>query len=267
MKAQLAMFVLLGVVPAMAGESPCGSSPEGTRASILALVQSAYGGHGLDAEGAEYARQGLLRDKAVALPCLLGLYREGLAGTGLWTSEAPTPTDARWVLQLIEQLDPAEAIVLYTELAATLPSPERVAILAKLVLLGVDSHRPELLAFLDSVPDPGSDLGSQRAAVRAVLDVLSATNFQPALARLKHLQARGEDDDGRLPIYVAQLEGNLGALRDYAEASPRWAVALIAMERMGAAKTLRELAEDSRYAHRAAAAARARNMSEQEAEP
>lgn len=48
----------------------------------------------------------LRRQRSASVPCLLQIYRSGLANTGLWLRSEPPPTDGEWTMNVLGNVDP-----------------------------------------------------------------------------------------------------------------------------------------------------------------
>ncbi len=236
-------------------------TPE-SRAVLSAWVAGVYGGGGqIDDEGAEGQRKQIVGYGRAILPCLVTLYREGPAAAGLWNSKNTAPSNARWAINLIKDIDTDKAVSLLDEWRAEpgTDSLTRLDIDNTLGRLGNEAALGRIARFLDSPPTmTKTDLDRVRNIREEAVTVVALRNYRPALTGLKRLAAwpgNPPSDFWRrtLPIYIAQLSKDITALTRYAHDETCAITALEALKRMGEIDVLRSLAGDMDYRFQGAA--------------
>jgi hypothetical protein len=240
----------------------CGAIKPESRAVLSAWVAGVYGGGGqIDDEGTEGQRKQIVGYGRAILPCLVTLYREGPAAAGLWNNKKPSPSNARWALSLIKDIDTDTAISLLYEWRAEpgTDNPTRWDIDNTLGRLGNEAALGRLAVFLDSsATTTGGDPDRMRNIREEAVTVIALRNYRPALTGLKRLAVRPGNPPSNfwrvtVPIYIAQLSEDVPALTRYAHDDTCAITALEALKRMGRNDVLRSLAADMNYRFQGAA--------------
>jgi hypothetical protein len=249
---------------AAAGGAPgpaqqCVGLDDNSKKALYYLIDFAYGVGKVKSEDPEevlWANK-ILRSKGTAvLPCLFEIYSHGVKGA-LWHGDGPEPTSGRWALGLIRSIDGASAIPLYRDLRTTASDPVARAFYAsELMSLGDMTHVAEVMSLLNAPAEktPEGSMSFERARQSAIAAV-GAQNYRAALPTLRKL---ADDvtvaDKHVLAVYIAQLSGDVAAVKAAVANSRLRDTALLALKRMGKEDLLRLIAEDRTNPAREAAA-------------
>jgi len=255
------LFTSLGLVCGSAGNAgTCdGLKPE-ARSALQSLIAGVYQSQGEgeeDSEGTEAARRGVLAEGKAILPCLSEIFRNGPDQAGLWTQHGTPPSEGHWMIQLIQRIDPTTAVSLYegwrSEVGGT-DTLTRVHIDTELARLGDARFLPEMVEFLAKSPVAASDKQRVRSLQEDAIEVISIRNYRPALAVLRKFGSESGPEYARtwrwLPVYIAQLSDDTGALTRYASEPEQFSWALQAMKRLGRDDMLKVFANDQKYPYR-----------------
>ncbi len=192
----------------------------------------------------------LRRQRSTSVPCLLQIYRSGLANTGLWLRSEPPPTDGAWTINVLGQVDPPSAIVLWREKASSAKDPwTRLGAVVQVGRLGDPAVLPELTRSLADPPSaPGWKPYERDAFLADVADLLAQYDYRPALPALKHLNDPPRPARRWLDLHILQLQGDVASLeRRTWDKDAAGGIAVRALYRMHAREALARIAADPRH--------------------
>lgn len=192
----------------------------------------------------------LRRQRSASVPCLLQIYRSGLANTGLWLRSEPPPTDGAWTINVLGHVDPSSAIVLWREKASSAKDPwTRLRALFQVGRLGDPAVLPDLTRSLADPPSaPGWKPYERDAFLADVADLLAQYDYRPALPTLKHLNDPPRPALRWLDLHILQLHGDVATLaRRTWDKDAAGANAVRALYRMHAREALARIAADPRH--------------------
>ena len=254
----LAVLLSVVVLGAAVQAQPCAGLDEETQNALAVLVAQYYpvpvsADCGMTAM---YASESIIKQGSQAMPCLLHIYKHGLVETELWPLETPEPTDGAWVLTLISRIEPTTAVELYRARYTEFEGDpiERVRSAIALAGLGEQEYLEKLTEMLRNPPAvrTGKDSDLQGLLAETV-EVIGQQHYKPALAVLQELAARGWTRNLRLPVYIAQLDGDVDVLQEFASVSGLSGTALRSLATLGRTDILEELATDPHYPYKKAA--------------
>ena len=189
----------------------------------------------------------LRRQKPAAVPCLLQIYRSGLANTGLWLRKGPPPKDGAWTTGVLGQVDPPSAIELWREKAATTQDPWlRAFALVQMAGLGNRAVLHNLAAVLaDPPPMPALKPLERDSFLADAADLIAQYDYRPALPALKHLYSTPRPSLRWVDLHILQLERDVVALeRRTRDKDAAGFNAVRALYRMHARDALNRIADD-----------------------
>ncbi len=189
----------------------------------------------------------LRRQRSASVPCLLQIYRSGLANTGLWLRREPPPTDGAWTINVLGQVDPNSAIDLWREKAATTHDPWlRAFALLQMGRLGNRAVLHNLAAVLaDPRPMPGLKPRDRDDFLADAADLIAQYDYRPGLSALQKLNNPPRPSLRWLDLHILQLQGDVGALeRRTRDNDAPGANAVRALYRMHAREALTRIADD-----------------------
>lgn len=189
----------------------------------------------------------LRRQKTAAVPCLLQIYRFGLANTGLWLRKGPPPKDGAWTINVLGQIDPLAAIDLWREKATTTQDPWlRAFALLQMGRLGDRAVLHNLAAVLaDPPPMPGLKPNDRDGFLEDAADLIAQYDYRPALPALKHLYSTPRPSLRSVDLHILQLEGDVATLeRRTRDKDAAGYNAVRALYRMHAREALKRIADD-----------------------
>ena len=197
----------------------------------------------------------LIRQADVSAACIEDIFRHGLLGTGFWRRSDTAPYGGTWMLNLLGQVDPARAALVWREWR---DAPGRTAWqrgYADLlrVQLGERDGVVGLVAFLREPPDPYADHRSLGGLVNESAAVLIQIDHRPAWTLLEKWRNRGYLQGWLFDIGMAQLARDATSLERFARGSEQPAAAIEALGFIGARETLKQLADDPNYKYRVSA--------------
>jgi len=189
----------------------------------------------------------LRRQRSASVPCLLQIYRSGLANTGLWLRREPPPTNGAWTINVLGQVDPLAAIDLWREKAATTQDPWlRAFALLQMGRLGNRAVLHNLAAVLaDPPPMPGFKPRERDSFLADAADLIAQYDYRPALPALKQLYSTPRPSLRWVDLHILQLEGDVVTLeRRTRDKDAAGGNAVRALYRMHAREALKRIADD-----------------------
>ncbi len=189
----------------------------------------------------------LRRQRSASVPCLLEIYRGGLARTGLWLRRGPPPADGAWTINVLGQVDPPSAIDLWREKAATTQDPWlRAFALVQMATLGNRAVLHNLAAVLaDPPPMPGLKPTERDRFLADAADLIAQYDYRRALPALKHLYRTPRPSLRWVDLHILQLEGDVVTLeRRTRDKDAAGFNAVRALYRMHAREALVRIADD-----------------------
>ncbi|MEW5806541.1 MAG: hypothetical protein AB1756_04225 [Acidobacteriota bacterium] len=238
----------------------CDNLDAETKKALNYFINNVYG-LGLvrseDNEELDWARRTLLQRGKEVLPCLVEIFNHGLQNSKLWPLKTKAPSQGRWVIDLIREIDVRTASGLYREWRVE-PDTDyltKIHISTELASIGDLEFLPEVVNFLMNPPAvPATNIQRVRSIQERAIEVISICNYRPALAALQNLASEKGPNYAKywrwLPIYIAQLSEDEKTLLRYARDSENFGWALRALKRMGKIETLKALAADYNYKYR-----------------
>jgi hypothetical protein len=192
----------------------------------------------------------LRRQKSASVPCLLQIYREGLASTGLWLRRNPPPADGAWAIDVLGQVDPPSAILLWREKASSAKDPwARLSALFRAGSLGDTSLLPDLARALAHPPSaPGWKPYERDGFLADVADLLAQYDYRPALSALEKFNDPPRPSLRWVGLDILQLQGDAVSLeRKTRDKDAAGGNAVLALYRMHAREALARIAADPRH--------------------
>jgi len=189
----------------------------------------------------------LRQQRSASVPCLLQIYRSGLANTGLWLRREPPPTDGAWTINVLGQVDPLSAVDLWHEKAAITQDPWlRAFALLQMGRLGNRAVLHNLAAVLaDPPPMPGLKPTDRDSFLADAADLIAQYDYRPALPALKHLYSTPRPSLRWVELHILQLEGDVLTLeRRTRDKDAAGGNAVRALYRMHAREALKRIADD-----------------------
>jgi hypothetical protein len=224
-----------------------------TRGAMVRLIDARYRDSGpSDPEDERADVKTLAAHHDDVLPCLLDIYRNGPGKAGLWHLPAPPPADGHLLIDVIARVDPGSAIVLYRRQRDAAPTDSVARLVSNLALarLGDGDVLGELLGFIEKPTSiRPADREQASALVPGVLSVIAQRNYRPALESLRRLEST-RTRDPYLPVYIAQLAGDVDLLRIYAGQPERVDAALRSLLWMGRRDIVEQEAKNLGYRYR-----------------
>ena len=253
-------LLLLVSCPSWAWAQACNNIDQKTRQALQALVQVHYpaaGGASSDCgETGRHAGRTLIEHGEAILPCLTEIFHHGLSRSDLWVYGGHVPTDGRWTIELIRNIDAPSAIRLYREWRSEVPGSDlkRFGIDTELAALGDTEYLPTLVSFLQRPPEvPSSEKRRLRLLQDRAVEVMSIRDHLPALPAFEALATSSPRGRPWLAVYTAQLSRDTDRLLRFAGDPQTSSWALLALRRMNRTDLLRSFAENPTYRSRALA--------------
>ena len=192
----------------------------------------------------------LRRQRSASVPCLLEIYRAGLARTGLWLRPGPPPADGGWTIGVLGQVDPPTAIDLWREREATTQYPWLQAnALIQMAALGNRAVLHNLAAVLAAPPPiPGLKPYERDRVLADAADLIAQYDYRPALPALRQLYSTPRPSLRWVDLHILQLEGDVVTLeRRTRDKDAAGSNAVRALYRMHASDVLQRIADDPRH--------------------
>jgi len=213
-----------------------------------------------DPEEITWGKREILEQGADLLPCLVDIYHHGLQNNvELWpVDDAAVPSQGRWALELIREIDAGVGMELYREQLSELDKDasvlDRIKLSAEVAVLGDAKPLPGLVAFLERSPNTDSTEDAYVATwvQERALKAISVHHYKPALPVLEKLKI-AKSREGLLKVVKAQLAEDALVLEEYVKDSRLTSAALFALKRIGRDEIVKGIAADPRNPARFAA--------------
>jgi hypothetical protein len=195
----------------------------------------------------------LRRESSAAVPCLVQIYRTGLAHTGLWLRSGPPPRDGGWALGVLGQVDPPAAIGLWREKASAEKDQwKRLGDLFQAGSLGDSTVLADLARGLAAPPAaPGWKASDRDGFLSQIADLMAQYNYRPALPAIERLNNPPHSAFQWLYLHILQLEGDVETLESRTrDKDAAGAFAVRALYRMNARDVLSRVAADPNHPRR-----------------
>ena len=188
----------------------------------------------------------LAKEPSKVLPCLLEIYQFGLSRSpNLWLyKDRPVPTQGKWALDVLREVDPPTALGLYREVvkASPLGSEERIRAQIQVAKLKGIEPLEELNTILKEATL--ADTPARRGLALEIAGVFAELDYVEGASAVKHLAGLLPDKDHLVSIYSAQLGLEIGLLEAMARKNGSAPHAVRALLRIGRRDIVEALATD-----------------------
>lgn len=248
----LVTVLILTVAAPAVGDEACAGLDEAARHALGTWINSQYDTGqkvecGLDLG---FATRDLARSQT-ASACLLDIYYHGLThNASLWNrKDLPVPTDGKWALLPLRQVDPTAALRVYRDIVRNSAggSTARVRAQIEVARLGGNETLGELTAVLAGLVSERAT-GDDLALAIEIAAVLAERDYTSGAATVTKLVPLVPASNILTRVHAAQLSRDLKRLQEYARQSGSAPHALDALLRIGRRDLVEVLAADPRNA-------------------